>query len=227
MKFYCEDHIIALQTFLADAPRSAKRDAIARATMNGASDRELDYFLTQPQSVNTFLEFVSTVDARRAELPLFVRNHIRHLLRNPVLAAASNLKAVSTEPRVPSVSTQCLPGTLSYVMVRLGEGESLLLTSGWTLESEMRRQEITRAYLCYAVEQGVRCVWRSGAQVVATMYAGMGHFYVLAAAPDGTFFRFIDGGANGHDRKANFEDAAKLSTHLIAEMRVPWQHLLG
>ena len=216
MMFHSDDHLIALQVFLSDADPHAKRKAILQSTQHGPSSAELDNFLAQPQTVDSFLEFVSTVDARRAELPLVVRNHMRHMRYNPLLAASY----VPIEPRTATVPA-AVPDEVSYVLRRLDESEGLSLPSGWVLTSRARRRELCEAYMSRAREKGVvDTVWDRGATIVGEMYIGMGHFKVLAVAPDGGFFTFVEGGANGLDRDVRFEEAA--TTTRVPERGVAW-----
>lgn len=224
--FVSLDHLPALQVFLSDANHGAKREAIAQATLNGASQSELDTFLARPQTTDSFLAFTAAVDARRSELPLIVRNHIRHLLHNPILAVAPEGYHAPLEPLCAPPHSPPLPDELWYVLSRLGESESLSLRNGWTIESARRSREVTQAYAARAATEGVRSVWCDGARVVASMYAGMGHFNVMAAENDGAFFRFLDGGANGYDQETNFVQAATLTADSIADRRVPWMALV-
>ena len=160
--FVSLDHLPALQVFLSDANHGAKREAIAQATLNGASQSELDTFLARPQTTDSFLAFTAAVDARRSELPLIVRNHIRHLLHNPILAVAPEGYHAPLEPLCAPPHSPPLPDELWYVLSRLGESESLSLRNGWTIESARRSREVTQAYAARAATEGVRSVWCDG-----------------------------------------------------------------
>lgn len=221
-----DEHLHALQIFLSNVACDEKRRAILEGTRNGATRAEVDRFLSRRRPVDEFLAFMSSTDARRTELPLIVRNHLRHLVHNPIIQLAIGGRGVPIEPVMKTELPVPLPDVLSYVLKRLDGRETFDLTNGWRLASAEMRRCVEDDYASHARERGVDSVWHGGALIVAMSYAGMGHHMVLAAAPDGTFFKFLEGGANGYDRETNFDIAARISSDEIAERAVPWTILV-
>lgn len=198
-----EDHARALQVVLSDNPHSLKVTSIFDGTHRGCTYEEAERFMSRRRSVNELIAFMSSNDSRRHELPLNVRDHIRHLVRNSIITIAASSDVKGTIPIETRASAETrrrlpreLPSVLDYVLKRLDDTQTFPLSNGWVLESSERRHNISYSYRVHANE--IDCsdsIWHGDqAMVVATMYAGMGHFQVLGFdAQHGVFF-YIHGG---------------------------------
>ena len=188
---------------------------------------DLKNLLKQTITLNQLLCFLRSYYA--VELPLFIRNHLRHLVHNRIITNAVNDTTVGLEIcynyENDTELLSALPGELSYVFQRINTCENIQLSSGWLIESRDRAKSILKNYQYENENKGEHVhIWKQvglkhTSIIVAIRYIGMGHFEVIAFhVPSASFFVFREGGSNGFDQEDNFQHACQLTLDTIEKI---------
>lgn len=214
----------ALQVVLSGTSRCTKVAAIQNVV--ACDPKCVDTFFKTRRSFNDILAFVSAHHPNRPDLPLNIRNHIRHLCFNPFLCKDT----LSLEIQQNEDWMRELPDMLQYVLIRMHSDQSICI-SEWTLGERKSCVDLVDSYRKYLqkIPQTLSHpkndnVW-DFSHVIGTKYIGMGHFEVMAYdSQNKHFFTFREGGSNGYDREHAFHEAATLTStqYQITE----WNELL-
>lgn len=206
----------ALQVVLSNVSRQSKLDALVSALKPGCDRQRIQHFLRRRRTFNDILFFVNTHRPDRAMLPLHIRNHIRHLMHNPLLQ--NHPHPLSVEILHSEVWMMQLPDMLQYVIRRINADISMFQ---WVLFNREKARQMEDVYR----EHAQTITFWKNAFVIGYEYLGMGHVQVIAYdAKHDVFFKFREGGSNGYDREYNFRKVICLTYDSIQE--ASWKELM-
>lgn len=218
--------IRCIQSMLSRDPRSKKENLLTSVLKTSTSPETIKLFFSKRRDLNDLLEFIRIEKFKERffnnpDLPLVVKNHIRHCVLNPYLKGNAY---INLEPQTefenwfPNISNH-----LSYVLQRIPEEyEELVLENGWCL---LARKYAEKFEENYRQDMSEESIW-STARVVATRYIGMGHIFMIGFLPETSqFFRVHEGGSNAYDRFDNYI-RVKSMTGILESERVEESILL-
>lgn len=195
-----KEEIRCIESFMS----SDHRDAKIRTLLPFTSFDVAKKFYGTRRNLNDLLEFLRIENFKKKmhdmNLPLVLKNHIRHCVLNEYLKD----NYVDIEPSCAFEDWfQELPPNLLYALRRICRNSKILhLGSGWSLIHRELGQQMENDY---KENMPVDSIW-SEARVISTCYQGLGHYKLLGYYPPSkSFFSVDEGGSNGWDRRYNFK----------------------
>lgn len=206
------DIIQCVQSMLSREPKAKKKTLLETALKTSTSPKTIKLFFSKRRDLNDLLEFIRIEKFKEKcfnnpNLPLVIKNHIRHCVLNPYLKRNAYIKL---EPQTQFEEWfLSISNNLSYVLQRISvEDEELVLENGWCLLARNHAREFEKNYRKDMPDESI---W-STARVVATQYIGMGHFLMIGFLPESSqFFRVREGGSNGYDRHDNHKHVQSMT----------------
>ena len=184
-------YIPAVHTLYSNSSYNQKVKKIQECTDYNAPVKEIQKLLQKKINADVLIKFMVRW-CHPFELPLHIKNHIRHLNNNLILKECIHDPEISIVIQNEHKYLSYLPPELSYVLKRIPYDKDLTLSSNWTIESRSRSDMIVQDYIKFALETIFKTLDIDCTMILRCAYMGMGHYAVLAFdASTMTFFKFL------------------------------------